>query len=104
LRSRVKPKRSTPSDEAIAAGNLAGAQAAVAELTGKQGAGADSASSEAATVRLSSTAASSAPADSQPSIYLQFQTYRQEPKADVARLGQDLQAGNLSAAQSASPL
>jgi hypothetical protein len=87
--------------EAIAAGNLAGAQAAFATLTGKQSAAADSASSEAATVNLSNTgAASAAPADSQSSIYLQLQTYRQERKADVAQLGQDLQAGNLSAAQS----
>ena len=87
--------------EAIAAGNLAGAQAAFATLTSKQSAAADSASSEAATVNLSNTGATSAaPADSQASIYLQLQTYRQERKADVAQLGQDLQAGNLSAAQS----
>jgi hypothetical protein len=86
--------------EAIAAGNLAGAQAAFATLTGKQSAAADSASSDAATVSLSGTAASAAPADSQSSIYLQLQSYRQERTADVAQLGQDLQAGNLSAAQS----
>jgi len=86
--------------EAIAAGNLAGAQAAFATLSSKPSA-ADSASSEAATVSLSSTqAASPAPADSQASIYLQLQTYRQDRKADVAQLGQDLQSGNLIAAQS----
>jgi hypothetical protein len=85
--------------EAIAAGNLAGAQADYATLTGTQGAAANSASS-ADTVNLSSTEASATPADSQASIYQQLQTYRQERKADLAQLGKDLQAGNLSAAQS----
>jgi hypothetical protein len=86
---------------ALTAGNLAGAQAAFATLTSKQSGTADSVSSDAATVSLSSTAAaSSTPADSQSSIYQQLQTYRQERKADVAQLGQDLQSGNLSAAQS----
>lgn len=61
--------------EAIAAGNLAGAQAAFATLIGKQSTSSNSASAEAATVNLSNTeAAGAAPADSQSSIYLQLQT------------------------------
>jgi hypothetical protein len=84
--------------KSLAAGNIAGAQAAFAALTGKQQ---TSAPTAASTVSLTSnqfsTAASSS--DDASSIYQQLQAFRQQRQADLSQLGQDLQAGNLSAAQ-----
>ncbi|MGD0792682.1 MAG: hypothetical protein ABR920_13025 [Terriglobales bacterium] len=87
--------------EALQAGDLAGAQAAFATLTGHQSNAASSAqATSAAVVNLSSTQSSNATATSSaPSIYQQLQAYRQQRQADLAQLGKDLQAGNLTAAQ-----
>jgi Skp family chaperone for outer membrane proteins len=91
--------------QALQAGDLAGAQAAFAALTGKPSDAAASAqATPAAVVNLTSTQLSSAApptASGGPaaSIYEQLQAYRQQRQADLNQLGQDLQAGNLKAAQ-----
>src|ERR1700722_6783535 len=84
--------------EALAGGNLAQAQAAFATL---RGSGNDPSDVAPTSVGFSGTQPSSAvsPNDDPNSIYQQLQTYRQDRKADISQLGQDLQAGNLSAAQ-----
>lgn len=85
--------------EALQAGNLSQAQAAFAALTGSQS-NSVTAAPPAAVVNLSSTQPNNEPpAQNAASIYQQLQAYRQQRQADVAQLGQDLQAGNLSAAQ-----
>jgi hypothetical protein len=73
----------------LQSGNLAGAQAAFAALSAKQS---DTASSTQTTQPTTAT-------DDSSSIYAQMQAYRQQRTADLAQLGKDLQAGNLSAAQ-----
>lgn len=88
--------------QALQTGDLAGAQTAFATLTSKSSSG--TTETPATVVNLTSTqtgtAAGSATAtDSTTSIYQQMQTYRQDKKTDIAQLGQDLQAGNLNAAQ-----
>ena len=82
----------------LQSGDLAGAQAAFATLTGSQSSSATS-SQTAAVVNLTSTQPSATTADSASSIYQQLQAYRQQRQADVTQLGQDLQSGNLTAAQ-----
>lgn len=81
----------------LQAGNLAGAQAAFATLTAKGNAQ----STPASEVNLTSTqsATTTSAATTGTSIYQQLQAYRQQRIADLAQLGQDLQAGNLTAAQ-----
>jgi Skp family chaperone for outer membrane proteins len=89
----------------LQSGDLAGAQAAFAALTSKQrDAAASSQATPAAVVNLTSTQPSSAaPATASggpaASIYEQLQAYRQQRQADLTQLGQDLQSGNLNAAQ-----
>jgi hypothetical protein len=85
----------------LQAGDLAGAQAAFATLTAKGTPQLTPPSTvnlgtpqltPPSQVTLSSTTATG-------SIYQQLQAYRQQRTADLAQLGQDLQAGNLTAAQ-----
>ena len=85
--------------QALQSGDLAGAQAAFATLTSAQGGSKGSGgSTPAATVSLSS--ASYVPViTGVSSLYDQLQSYRQQRTADITQLGQDLQAGDLSAAQ-----
>jgi hypothetical protein len=84
--------------EALQTGNLSQAQAAFSALTGGQGNSAVSAT-PAAVVNLSGTQNIEPPTQNASSIYQQLQAYRQQRQADVAQLGQDLQGGNLAAAQ-----
>ena len=85
--------------QALQSGDLAGAQAAFATLTGKSNSEGASQATPSAVVNLSSAQSSATAADSTSSIYQQVQSSRQERNADLAQLGQDLQAGNLDAAQ-----
>jgi len=85
----------------LQAGNLAGAQTAFAALMNKQSNAASPAAATAGvvvnlTVQAGST---SPPVDNPSSIYQQLQAYRQQRFADLTQLGQDLKAGNTSAAQ-----
>jgi hypothetical protein len=75
----------------LQSGDLAGAQTAFAALTGKQNAPQATAASQ--------TNATTVTIHNPTSIYEQLRAYRQQRQADVAQLGQDLQAGNLTAAQ-----
>jgi len=84
----------------LQSGDLAGAQAAFAALTTKGNSQSASQTTPAAVVNLASTQPGSATAaDATPSIYQQVQAYLQQRQADLAQLGQDLQAGNQNAAQ-----
>ena len=94
--------------QALQSGDLAGAQTAFAKLTGNQSSSSSSSQTTPATVvTLSDTQPDTATASATTatattdttSIYQQLSAYRQERRSDVAQLGQDLQAGNLSAAQ-----
>ncbi len=101
--------------QALQSGDLAGAQAAFAALTGTNSSEGTSQATPSAVVNLSSAQPIRAqpigaqPISAQPisattagstsSIYQQLQSYLQERNADLAQLGQDLQAGNLNAAQ-----
>jgi hypothetical protein len=82
-------------------GDLAGAQAAFAQLTSKQASSSSSSDNAAAdTVNLTTpTVANASATSTTDSIYEQLQEYRQERQSDLNQLGQDLQAGNLTAAQ-----
>jgi hypothetical protein len=81
-------------------GDLAGAQAAFATLTAKGNNSAQAAqSTPAAVVNISANNTNTAPTDNTNSIYAQLQAYRQTRTTDLAQLGQDLQAGNQTAAQ-----
>ncbi len=87
--------------EALQAGDLVQAQTAFAALTGHQS---SSQATPATVVNLTSTqpgttAAGTAPSTDASSIYDQLRAYQQQRTADLNQLGQDLQAGNLSAAQ-----
>ncbi len=82
--------------QALQAGDLAGAQAAFATLTAKQSSS-PSTPTPATVVTLSNT---QNPEPLTPdSIYQQLRNYHQQRNADFAQLGQDLQAGNVTAAQ-----
>jgi hypothetical protein len=88
----------------LQAGDLAGAQAAFAALTSKQNNNlATSPQNTATIVNLNAptggTNAPPPPTDNTPSIYEQLQAYRQQRQTDLNQLGQDLQAGNLTAAE-----
>ena len=83
----------------LQSGDLAGVQAAFATLTGNQSSSATSSQTAAAVVNLISTQPTATAAESASSIYQQLQAYRQQRQADVTQLGQDLQSGNLTAAQ-----
>jgi hypothetical protein len=83
--------------QALQSGDLAGAQAAFATLTSSRNISATS-SQAAAVVNLTGTQPTATAADAS-SIYQQLQAYRQQRQADVTQLGQDLQSGNLTAAQ-----
>jgi hypothetical protein len=87
----------------LQAGDLAGAQAAFAALISKQGnATASAQATPAAVVTLSTQAGgTNAPTavDNPSSIYQQLQAYQHQRQADLNQLGEDLQAGNLNAAQ-----
>src|ERR1017187_417734 len=96
--------------QALQSGDLAGAQAAFATLTGKNSSEGASQAASSAVVNLSRAQPISAqPIRAQPisatttastsSIYQQLRSFRQERNADLAQLGTDLQAGNLTAAQ-----
>ena len=87
--------------QALQSGDLAGAQAAFAALTGKQKNAATSSQATPATVvnLTSAQPSAAAPVGPSSSIYEQLQAYRQQRTADLTQLGQDLQTGNLSAAQ-----
>jgi hypothetical protein len=77
----------------LQSGDLAGAQAAFTTLTSSQSSSATSSQTPAASTPTATTAASAS------SIYQQLQAYQQQRQADVTQLGQDLQSGNLTAAQ-----
>lgn len=83
--------------QALQNGNLSAAQQAFAQLesTFKNGggSGSDSAASVASAASTSASTAASGTSSSQ-SIYGQLQEFRQERKADIAQLGQDLASGN----------
>jgi hypothetical protein len=85
--------------DALQAGDLTGAQAAFTALT--SGTKTTSASTSAAVVNLANTKPGNATtaADNTASIYVRLQAYRQQRSADLAQLGQDLKAGDLSAAR-----
>jgi hypothetical protein len=89
----------------LQAGNLTAAQADFATLTGNQvptTAAANPATTPAAIVSLTSTLPSTTAANTTTtasSIYQQLQAYRQQQLTDLTQLGQDLEAGNLTAAQ-----
>jgi hypothetical protein len=87
--------------EALQAGDLARAQASFATLTAGQNSSTSAPqATPAAVVNLASTQPfTGPPVPDTSSIYQQLQAYRQQRQADVAQLGQDLQAGNLNAAQ-----
>ena len=91
--------------QALQSGDLAGAQAAFAKLTGKNSSEGASQAASSAVVNLSRAQPISAQpisattAASTSSIYQQLRSFRQERNADLAQLGTDLQAGNLTAAQ-----
>ncbi len=92
--------------EALQAGDLGRAQTAFATLTGNQSAPAAAttaaATTAAAVVNLSGTqtgATAAGASSGTSSIYQQIQSYRQQKQADLTQLGQDLTAGNASAAQ-----
>lgn len=82
--------------QALQSGDLAGAQAAFASLTAKQS---SSPSTPATVVNLSNTQNIEPNTGDSSSIYQQLRAYRQQRNADLAQLGQDLQSGNLTAAQ-----
>jgi hypothetical protein len=100
--------------EALDAGDLGRAQAAFATLTTQGNPASASQPTPAAVVNLTSTQpavttpvvatpvvatpAPATPADAS-SIYQQLHAYQQQRQADLTQLGQDLQAGNLNAAQ-----
>jgi|SRR5580658_27855 hypothetical protein len=82
----------------LQAGDLDGAQAAFATLASKQNA--SSTSAQAAPSAVINVNSNYTPAiGSTPSIFEQLQAYRQQRQADLTQLGQDMQAGNQSAAQ-----
>jgi hypothetical protein len=86
----------------LQSGDLAGAQAAFATLTSKAGNSTSSATSTPAVVVNVGTSSTNSgiPVTSDPSsIYQQLQAYQQTRHSDLVQLGQDLKAGNLSAAQ-----
>jgi hypothetical protein len=92
----------------LQSGDLAGAQAAFATLTSKQSNSTTAAESNPATlVNISITEPGSGAAatagttstTSTPSIYQQLQAFRQQRLSDLVQLGQDLAAGNQTAAQ-----
>jgi hypothetical protein len=101
--------------QALQSGDLAGAQAAFAALTGTNSSEGTSQATPSAVVSLSraqpilalpvraqpisAQPISATTAGSTSSIYQQLQSYLQARNADLAQLGQDLQAGNLNAAQ-----
>ena len=85
--------------EALQAGDLARAQTAFAALgvsPGGSTAATATTTTAASVVNLSGTQAT---AGSTSSIYQQIQAYQQQKQADLTQLGQDLTAGNASAAQ-----
>jgi hypothetical protein len=83
--------------DALQAGDLTGAQAAFTALT--SGTKTTAASTSAAVVNLANTKPATTAADNTASIYVRLQAYRQQRSADLAQLGQDLKAGDLSAAR-----
>ncbi|MGA6987011.1 MAG: hypothetical protein WBZ01_13235 [Terriglobales bacterium] len=94
--------------EALDAGDLGRAQAAFAALTTRGNPAFASQPTPATVVNLSSTqpggatpvvATPAATTGDAVSIYQQLQAYQQQRQADLTQLGQDLQAGNLNAAQ-----
>jgi hypothetical protein len=91
--------------EALQAGDLGRAQAAFATLTTQGNRAAPPEPTPAAVVNLTSvqpssaTTAVAATADTASSIYQQLQAYQQQRQAELTQLGQDLQAGNVNAAQ-----
>jgi len=87
--------------EALQAGDLARAQKSFATLAAGQINLASASQTTPATVvsLAGSQPVTSPPVFNNSSIYQQLQAYRQQRAADLAQLGQDLQAGNLKAAQ-----
>jgi len=87
--------------EALQAGDLARAQSSFAALTAGQGSLASAPQATPPTVvNFTSAQSVTSPAVSNnSSIYQQLQAYQQQRAGDLAQLGQDLQAGNLNAAQ-----
>jgi hypothetical protein len=89
--------------EALQGGNLAQAQTAFNTLTGIPNDTAPATPANPATVvdlaNTQSDTASTSTATATSSIYQQLQVYRQQRSADLTQLGQDLQAANLTAAQ-----
>jgi hypothetical protein len=86
----------------LQSGDLAGTQAAFATLTTRQSNSATTAQTTPATVvNLTTTQPSSGAttSTSTSSIYQQLQAYHQQGLSDLVQLGQDLAAGNQSAAQ-----
>jgi hypothetical protein len=93
--------------EALQAGDLTRAQTAFAALSGSQSSSAAAATPTATTaattaasiVNLGGTQTAASTTGSTSSIYQQIQAYQQQKHADLTQLGEDLTAGNQSAAQ-----
>jgi hypothetical protein len=86
--------------QALQSGDLAGAQAAFSTLTGPQSSsGGSGGSTPATTVSLTGPVSYVPVITGVSSIYDQLKSFRQQRTADVTQLGQDLQAGDLNAAQ-----
>ncbi len=81
--------------QALQAGDLSAAQQAFAQLqsTFKNGSGSDSISTVISAATSAPSPASTSTGSSQ-SIYGQLQEFRQERRADIKQLGQDLASGN----------
>jgi hypothetical protein len=94
--------------EALQAGDLTRAQTAFAALSGSQSSSTTApvtpiatpiATAPASIVNLGGTQAAASTTGSTSSIYQQIQAYQQQKHADLTQLGEDLTAGNQSAAQ-----
>ena len=81
--------------QALESGNLSGAQQAFAQLESTFKNGGSGSGSSPTVVSTSTSAPASTPASSSTgSIYQQLKEFRQERKADISQLGQDLSSGN----------
>lgn len=80
--------------QALQNGNLSAAQQAFAQLESTFKNGGGSGSDSAASVASTSASTAASGTSSSQSIYGQLQEFRQERKADIAQLGQDLASGN----------
>jgi len=87
--------------QALQSGNLTAAQQAFAQLesTFKSGGGSGSDSASSAIANATAAGTTSSTSSASQSLYQQLREYFQQRNADLAQLGQDLQAGNSAQAQ-----